>query len=225
MGSAAGARRRLRFAAAKGFARPAVKAVQSRTVYAGLVLMQGRDDDATMARIAQRDAAAFAQVVDTEAERLHRIAWRMIGDAAEAEDVAQEALLRLWAQAGAWKRGRSGIAAWLTRVAMNLCLDRLRRRRFASDEAVPERADESPAADTLIDSERLRAQTVAALGVLGERQRAAIVLTYYEELPNHVAATAMDMNLKAFESLLFRARAAMREALAARGLVSMEAAA
>lgn len=176
-----------------------------------------------MARIAQRDAAAFAQVVDAQAERLHRIAWRMTGDAAEAEDVAQEALLRLWAQASAWKIGRSGIAAWLTRVAMNLCLDRLRRRRFASDETVPECADESPAADALLDRERLRAQAVAALGVLSERHRAAIVLTYYEELPNHQAASAMDMNLKAFESLLFRARTAMREALAARGLTSLEA--
>ncbi|MDG2534684.1 sigma-70 family RNA polymerase sigma factor [Sphingomonas sp. HITSZ_GF] len=183
------------------------------------------NDDAVMRRIAQRDAAAFSHVVDSHAERLHRIAWRMIGDAAEAEDVAQESLLRLWAQAGAWQSGKAGIGAWLNRVAMNLCLDRLRRRRFASDEEVPERADDSPAADALLDSERLRAQAVAALGALSERQRAAIVLTYYEELPNTMAATAMDMNLKAFESLLFRARAAMREALAARGLISLERAA
>jgi RNA polymerase sigma factor (sigma-70 family) len=187
--------------------------------------MQSGDDDAMMARIVRRDAVAFSHVVDAQAERLHRIAWRMIGDAVEAEDVAQEALLRLWSQASGWKTGRSGIAAWLTRVAMNLCLDRLRRRRFASDEAVPERADESPAADALLDAERLRAQAVAALGALSERHRAAIVLTYYEELPNTAAATAMDMNLKAFESLLFRARTAMREALAARGLVSLERAA
>ncbi len=187
--------------------------------------MQSGDDDAMMARIARRDAVAFSHVVDLHAERLHRIAWRMIGDAAEAEDVAQEALLRLWSQASGWKAGRSGIAAWLTRVAMNLCLDRLRRRRFASAEPVPERADESPAADALLDAERLRAQAVAALGAVSERHRAAIVLTYYEELPNHAAATAMDMNLKAFESLLFRARTAMREALAARGLVSLEHAA
>ena len=179
------------------------------------------DDDAVMIRIAARDAVAFARVVDARAAMLHRIAYRMIADAAEAEDVAQEALLRLWSSAERWRPGQAGIAAWLTRVAVNLCLDRLRRRRFASDEEVPERADEAPGADALVEEEQLRWAAVAALGDLSERHRAAIVLTYYEELPNAMAAEALEMNLKAFESLLLRARGAMRSALAARGLTSL----
>lgn len=180
------------------------------------------DDDAMMERIAAGDADVFARVIDAHGRPLHRIAFRMIGDAAEAEDIAQEALLRLWWGAGRWQRGRSGIGAWLTRVAVNLCLDRLRRRRFASDEAVPERADDAPGADVSIDSERLRLLAIDALGALGERQRGAIVLTYYEELSNAMAADALDMKLKAFESLLLRARTAMRAALAERGLVSLD---
>lgn len=178
-------------------------------------------DDALMTRIAGRDAVAFGRVVDAHAALLHRVAYRMLGDAAEAEDVAQEALLRLWASAERWRPGQAGIAAWLTRVAVNQCLDRLRRRRFASDEEPSERADDAAGAEALVEEEQWRRVALAALGDLSERHRAAIVLTYYEELPNSMAADALDMNLKAFESLLLRARSAMRAALAARGLTSL----
>lgn len=173
-----------------------------------------------MTRIAARDPLAFSRVVSAQAAMLHRVAYRMLGDSADAEDVAQEALLRLWATADRWRPGQAGIAAWLTRVAVNLCLDRLRRRRFSSDAAVPERADDAPRADEGLAAAQLRAAALAALGDLSERHRATIVLTYYEELPNAEAAEVLDMKLKAFESLLFRARGAMRAALAARGLTS-----
>lgn len=178
-------------------------------------------DDAVMARIAGRDALAFSRVVEAQLGMLHRVAYRMLGDGAEAEDVAQEALLRLWASADRWRPGQAGIAAWLTRVAVNLCLDRLRRRRFSSDAEVPDRADEAPGADAAMDEARLRAAALAALGDLTERHRAAIVLTYYEELPNAAAAEVLEMNLKAFESLLLRARGAMRTGLALRGLTTL----
>ena len=170
-------------------------------------------DDALMARVCARDAAAFRILVDRHVRPLHRIAYRMIGDATEAEDLAQEALLRLWRDAARWQAGHAGTGAWLNRVVLNLCLDRLRRRRFASDEAVPERADESPLAPDEMDAARMRAATVAAIAALSDRQRAAIVLTYYEEVSNQVAAETMDMNIKAFESLLLRARSALRIAL------------
>jgi RNA polymerase sigma-70 factor (ECF subfamily) len=181
----------------------------------------GSDDDAVMMRIAARDAVAFSRVVEGHSGMLHRIAYRMIADGAEAEDVAQEALLRLWASAGRWRPGQAGIAAWLTRVTVHLCLDRLRRRRFASDEEPPERADDAATADALAEAEQLRRAALAALGALTERHRAAIVLTYFEELPNAEAAGVLEMNIKAFESLLLRARSAMRDALAARGLTSL----
>jgi RNA polymerase sigma factor (sigma-70 family) len=172
-------------------------------------------DDALMARVLRRDAAAFRTVVDGHATMLYRIAYRMIGDPVEAEDLAQEALARLWQHAGRWRGGAgSGIGAWLTRVTMNLCLDRLRRRRFASDEAVPERTDETPLAPELIEAEQKRQRVVAAIAALPDNQRAAIVLTYYEDLSNAAAAESLDMNIKAFESLLLRARGALKRALA-----------
>jgi RNA polymerase sigma factor (sigma-70 family) len=175
--------------------------------------VQASDDDAIMARVLRRDAAAFRDVVDAHAATLHRIAARMIGDAVEAEDLAQEALTRLWQHAGRWQAGGPGIGAWLTRVTMNLCLDRLRKRKFSNDEAVPERADDAPLAPELIAAEQQRQRVVAAIAALPDNQRAAIVLTYYEDKPNAVAAEAMEMNIKAFESLLLRARGALKRAL------------
>lgn len=166
-----------------------------------------------MRKVAARDASAFRTLIERHAARPHRIAWRMLGDAAEAEDVAQEALLRLWRTADRWQGGQSGVAAWLTRVATNLCLDRIRRGRPIAEERVPERADPAPLADAALAAEQGRQQVIAAMGALPERQRAAIVLTYYEELPNATAASMLDMNIKAFESLLLRARRALKATL------------
>ena len=180
---------------------------------------EGVSDDAVMARVLRRDATAFRVVVDAHARTLHRIAYRMIGDPVEAEDLAQEALTRLWQHAGRWRAGESGqaggsgIGAWLTRVTMNLCLDRLRRRRFASDDVAPERADDTPLAPALIEAEQQRQRVVDAIAALPDNQRAAIVLTYYEDQSNAAAAETMDMNIKAFESLLLRARGALKRAL------------
>jgi RNA polymerase sigma factor (sigma-70 family) len=172
-----------------------------------------------MARVAARDGEAFRLLVDAHTRALHRIAYRMLGDPSGAEDIAQEALLRLWDHAARWRSDGPGVGAWLRRVATNLCLDRLRRRKFQSDDEVPERTDDAPLADDRMDEDRMKTATLASIGALPDRQRAAIVLTYYEELSNGDAAAALDMNIKAFESLLLRARQALRRSLEAGGLL------
>ena len=179
-------------------------------------------DDALMACLAARDAQALRTVISLYGEKAHRIAWRMLGDAAEAEDVAQEAMLKLWQQAGGWSAGGQGIGPWLARVTANLCIDRMRRVRPVTGEDLPERADDTPLADEQFDEAQIRARTQSALQALPDRQRAAIVLTYWEECSNQHAADALGMNIKAFESLLLRARKALREALVECGLVSPE---
>jgi len=184
-------------------------------------------DDATLvARIAARDPAALREALARHAGSLNRVAYRMVGDAHEAEDIVQEAMLRLWDNAarlaarhpaGTPAGGALRLSGWLARVATNLAIDRLRAARRVSGEEVPERADETPLADTRIEADQRDAAARALVMALPERQRAAIVLTYYEELPNAEAAAALDMNIKAFESLLHRARAALRQAFAAQG--------
>ena len=175
-------------------------------------------DDALMARVAARDADALRLLADRHADIPWRIAYRMLNDAAEAEDVAQDALLRLWQYAERWQAGGPGVAAWLTRVSTNACLDRIRRRRFVGDDAVPERADESPLADEKIEQDDVRSAVATCIEALPDRQRAAIVLTYYEERQNRMAADILAMQIKAFESLLFRARASLRDCVEGKGV-------
>ncbi|MBV9527343.1 MAG: RNA polymerase sigma factor [Sphingomonas sp.] len=176
------------------------------------------DDAWLVAAIARGDATAFRQLVDRRAPMLHRLAYHMLGDRSEAEDVTQECFLRLWDHAAGWRPQGGGLPGWLRRVATNLCLDRLRRSRRMSSDAVPERSDDRPGADAVLDADRLARLAQRAVLALPDRQRAAIVLTYYEELGNIAAAEALQMNIKAFESLLFRARAALRERLRTAGV-------
>ena len=179
------------------------------------------DEGQLVARIAARDEQAFRIAIERHAPLLHRIAYRMRSDAHEAEDIAQEAMLRLWDHAPRLD-ARSGVkgvklAPWLKRVTVNLAIDRLRIAKRNSGNEVPDRADETPLADAQIESDEEGAKARALIASLPERQRAAIVLTYYEELPNADAAQALDMNIKAFESLLHRARGALRKAFEAQG--------
>lgn len=175
-------------------------------------------DESLMHRLAQRDAQALAQLAERYAHIPWRIACRMLDDISEAEDIAQEAMLKLWNIQGGWDASGSGIAAWLTRVATNLCIDRIRRRRTVSDDSLAERADEAPLADTNIEKDEMRAAIVECIQRLPERQRGAIILTYYEDQPNRDAARAMDMKIKAFESILLRARLSLRKCAEAMGI-------
>ncbi|GAA0763931.1 RNA polymerase sigma-70 factor (ECF subfamily) [Erythromicrobium ramosum] len=184
------------------------------------------DDAALAARLAARDPAALREVIACHAAALHRACYRMTADAHEAEDIVQEACLRLWDQApkiaarhpiGNQAAATLRLGGWLQRVVTNLAIDRLRRTRRLSDGEVPDSADEAPLADTLIEAGERDGTARALIMALPERQRAAIVLTYYEELSNADAAEAMEMNIKAFESLLHRARAALRQAWTAQG--------
>jgi RNA polymerase sigma factor (sigma-70 family) len=177
------------------------------------------NDNELVARIAARDHAAMRLATDRHAAMVWRVAFRMLGDAAEAEDIAQESLLKLWNHADRWQPGSAGIAPWLKKVTVNQCLDRLRRKRFASDEEVPEREDETPLADRQIEVVETGQAVKDCIEALPDRQRAAVILTYYEEAPNQGAAETMEMQLKAFESLLFRARASLRGCVERKGVL------
>ena len=181
----------------------------------------GEGDAALMARVAAGDAAAFRRLVERHAAMVHALAWRMLG-AADAEDVVQESFTRLWVNAKGWAPAGGGLGGWLRRVATNLCLDRLRWPRMVGDEALAGHADETPAADVRLDAARRQAAVAEAVRALPDRQRAAIVLTYYEGVSNAEAAAILGLGVKAVESLLVRARQALTRALARRGLIERE---
>jgi RNA polymerase sigma-70 factor (ECF subfamily) len=180
---------------------------------------EGTDDAALMRRVATGDARALELIAKRHTPMLYAVAWRMLADGAEAEDVVQETITKAWVNAASWTPVGGGLGAWLRRIATNLCLDRKRRRAFVSDEAVPEHADDSPSADALIDENRRRQAVTAAIQALPDRQRAAIVLTYHEGASNAEAAATLGLGVKALESLLVRAREGLSRQLVASGIL------
>jgi RNA polymerase sigma-70 factor, ECF subfamily len=181
-------------------------------------LPRGNDDSQLVGLVAKGDVAAFAAIVHRHTPALYRVSCRMLGNRAEAEDVVQECFTRLWTKAARWEARGAGLVAWLHRVTINLCLDRLRRPSTIVTEAFPELVDQSPGPDELLGKEQARLVVERALGNLPERYRAALVLSYYEGFPNLVVAEILEMRIKALESLLHRARRHMRKMLDAQGL-------
>lgn len=163
-------------------------------------------------RIVAREEAAFTAVVAAHYGRIVRMAVRLLNNAADAEDVAQEAFLKLWNDA-AGIRDESGLPAWLMRVASNLAFDRLRRKTPGAAAEFIDIADERTTADRDQRRAGISATIDGALAALPERQRLALVLVHFEGCEQKVAAAAMEVSIDALESLLARARRGLRAAL------------
>ncbi len=172
-----------------------------------------KTDEELLVQIGQHDDAAIRTMVSRKLPRLLAMAVRMLGDRHEAEDVTQEAFVRLWRQAGKWQSGRATFDTWLHRVTLNLCYDRLRRHREQPVAEAPERADPAPGPEETLSTQDESDRIRKALASLPDRQREAIVLQYYQEFTNIEAAKIMDISIEALESLLARARRNLRTIL------------
>ena len=174
------------------------------------------DPDAEIVRQAGAgDVRAAEALVRKHLPRMVGLARRMLNDGAEAEDVAQEVFLRVWREAPRWRPGAAKFETWMHRVALNLCYDRMRRRREkASPDAGMTIADPAPSASEAWLAQQRAARVQAALSALPERQRAAIALVHFQDMTNIAAAEALEISVEALESLLARGRRAMKAALA-----------
>lgn len=168
-----------------------------------------------MAAVAAGDADAFRALSRRYLGRIVALASRTLSDPAEAEDVAQEAFLRLWKLAPSWRPAEARAGTWLHRVALNLCFDKLARRRAETGHEPPEAPDPAPGPAAVVQQRETADCVRSALGALPDAQRRAITLCHYQGMRNVEAAEVMEISIEALESLLARGRRKLREELRA----------
>ncbi len=179
-------------------------------------LIDGPDDDALLRLYARGDAAAARMLCARFTPMVHGLAYRLLNDRAEAEDVTQEAMLRLWKIAPRWRSGEARVGTWLYRVACNLCTDRLRRRRSVGLDEIAEPADGRPAVEATLQTAQRLAALEHALAGLPERQHVALVLRHVEGRSNPEIAEILEISVEAVESLLSRGKRGLKQRLAGR---------
>lgn len=170
-------------------------------------------DDDLVRRAAAGDASAWGELMNRHLSSVVSFAWFRLRDRAEAEDVAQETMLRFSKKAQSWEPGGAQVRSWLYRVAGNLCIDRQRARRPETPlEGAEEFAviDIQPHLDGKLDARRVVHKALAALP---ERQQVVLIMVYYQGHTVREAADILKLSEHATESLLARARRTMRAAL------------
>ena len=169
-------------------------------------------DEALMAQVARGDEAAYRTLTRRHLGAMLGLARRILGNAADAEDVVQEAMLRVWTHAPRWQP-LAAFRTWLTRVVVNLCLDRKRRAPWVELETAGELVDPSPHAGEVAEHDERERLLAAAIAELPARQRTAIVLTYSEGMSNAQVAEVLDTTVSAVETLLIRGKQNLRKML------------
>lgn len=174
-------------------------------------------DEALLALYANGDRDAARLLMHRLTPRIFRQAYRMLRDQSEAEDVTQEAMLRLWKIAPEWRQDEAKVTTWLYRIVANLCTDRLRKRR--PNDSLDQVAEPEDGADSVAESMQKKTRSDAlsdALDQLPERQKQAVVLRHLDELSNPEIAKIMDVGVGAVENLITRGKRALANVLAKR---------
>ncbi|WIW45249.1 RNA polymerase sigma factor [Bradyrhizobium sp. 62B] len=171
------------------------------------------EDSELLDKLATGDEAAFRMLVERHIDRAYAIALRIVGNAADAEDVVQDTMLKVWSHRGRWQHGRAKFSTWLYRVISNRCIDLRRKPRNENVETVPEVADGQPGAVEIIARNELNDMLELAMQRLPEQQRIAVIFSYHENMSNGEIAQVMDTTVAAVESLLKRGRQQLRQLL------------
>lgn len=173
-------------------------------------------DAALLVAYANGDPSAAQVLTRRLLPRVLAQATRMLLDQTEAEDVAQDALMRLWKIAPDWRQDEAQVSTWLYRVVANLCTDRLRKRRGVPLDQIAEPADPQRGVEVQMqDTARLRALS-DALAQLPDRQAQAVSLRHLQGMGNPEIAEIMDISVRSVESLTARGKRALTDILQGR---------
>lgn len=174
--------------------------------------MKDAGDEQLMLAVGRGDAGAFSEIVHRHQRSAWSIAYRFVGHAADAEDIAQEAFLKILSAAPRYQPS-AVFSTYLYRVVTRLCIDFYRKKRPVFTDTLPEMADPAPDPAAALARKDRETTIRRALDALPARQRMAVILKYYEGLGYADIATAMDITRKAVERLLGRARKTLQSRL------------
>ncbi len=182
------------------------------------------NDEILMQLISKGDENAFATLLQKHLQKTVGMAIRIVGSRAEAEDIAQEAFIRLWKYAPNWKtkeKGGAKFTTWFYRVVTNLCIDYTRKRKMVALDNIQEPKSEEIEVLTQMEQREKYDKLAEFVSLLPDRQRIALTLCFYEEMSNKEAAETMGVSIKSLESLLVRARRKLKDKVKKqRGMVS-----
>lgn len=173
-------------------------------------------DEAVLLAHAAGDSRAAPVLTARLLPRVLAQALHMLGNRTEAEDIAQEAMLRLWRIAPDWRQGEAQVSTWLYRVVANLCTDRLRQRRGLALDQVAEPVDPAPSVAASLQTRARMQALAAALAQLPDRQAQAVALRHLEGLSNPQIAAIMQISIASVESLTARGKKALVGLMAGR---------
>ena len=170
-------------------------------------------DAELLAASGSRNQQAFAELMARHYQAVYRVAWRLSAGHVDAEDVTQEAFLKLWNNPQQLRES-GALKGWLMRVASNLVMDRYRQKPMQELDKAEHVVDHAATAPEAIDQAWVTRRMDAAIADLPERQKLALIYVHFEHMTNIVAAAVMDISVDALESLLARARRGLKIALA-----------
>lgn len=176
-------------------------------------VLTGEEDQRLMILVASGNKNAFSILAARYLNQIIQFANRYVGNRAEAEDVAQETMIRLWKHAVSWQPQGYSLRSWLYRITYNLCIDEIRKRKPVSELKYDSQAVASEQPDSEVYDQQKNDIVKAALNELPERQRTAINLCVYQALSNQDAANTMGITVEALESLLARGRRNLSKSL------------
>ncbi len=193
-----------------------LKVYQDVSADVSALMLKGlhRESDADLlAAAVQRDAEAFGRLIAKYHGLVFRVVWRATNGNIESEDIAQEAFLKLWNNPGQLREA-GALKSWLARVAHNMAMDWFRNRPKGAALEEIEVADGRPSVEDNMHRDWVSNRVSAAVQALPERQKLALTLVHFEHFTQPDAAVAMELSLDALESLLARAKRALKEILA-----------
>ena len=169
------------------------------------------DDKFLMCQIQEGSHEAFATLVDRHSNRFYRIAYRLVSSKDDAEDIVQNAFLKLWNRPNLWDPGKGAkFTTWFYKVVINMCLDHRKKKKLINLSEDIELADENPGPDVLFDEYQKQVLLEQFIYELPERQQLAINLCFYEGLSNNEAAQIIGVTVKALQSLVMRAKTTLK---------------